>query len=421
MTRVSRLMVAKPLTPHFCGGVKRPLTLRAAREPMFDAAPAPDIRALAFHLPQFHPVPENDAFWGKGFTEWRNVVQARPRFAGHHQPHLPADLGFYDLRLPETRAAQAEMARRAGLSGFCYYHYWFSGKRLLHRPLDDILRSGHPDFPFMLCWANENWTRAWDGGAREVLLAQSYSDDDTRAHARHLAPFFVDPRYIRIKGRPVFAVYSADALPDPLRWTDTFRETLLQEGISPYLIRVERWLDEDTRPPEALGFDAALEFQPFSRNFRRWLQTRPDLKRSPAKRLSNRARKSWQQAQSWRAFDTHHDMAAFAEFDTAQPPPPYTTFPGVCPSWDNSARRPAGQAIIFRNTSPALFAKWLAAKAGRFQPPSHDENLLFINAWNEWAEGNHLEPCLRHGDAWLQAVRHNLSGSAAQTEFMISG
>ena len=388
---------------------------------MFDAAPAPAIRALAFHLPQFHPVPENDAFWGTGFTEWRNVVQARPRFGGHNQPHLPAALGFYDLRLPETRAAQAEMARRAGLSGFCYYHYWFGGKRLLHRPLDDILRTGDPDFPFMLTWANENWTRAWDGGPREVLLAQSYSDADTRAHARHLAPFFADPRYIRIKGRPVFAVYNADDLPDPRRWTDTFRETLESDGLSPYLIRVERWLDEDIRPPSALGFDAALEFQPFSRNFHRWLQARPDLKRSPARRVLNRARKSWQQAQAWRHFDTHHDMAAFAEFDASQPPPPYTCFPGVCPSWDNSARRPPGQAIIFRNTSPARFKDWLSAKLRQLAPPSPDENLLFINAWNEWAEGNHLEPCLQYGDAWLEALQQTLPASVIGAEAMTSG
>ncbi|CAN0606757.1 unnamed protein product, partial [Ectocarpus sp. 12 AP-2014] len=154
------------------------------------------VRAVAFFFPQFHPIPENDTFWGKGFTEWRNVVQARARFPGHEQPHLPADLGFYDLRLAEVREAQARMAQAAGLHGFCYYHYWFGGQRLLNRPVDDILALGQPDLPFMLCWANENWTRAWDGGAQEVLLAQSYSDKDTRAHARHLIPAFSDPRAI---------------------------------------------------------------------------------------------------------------------------------------------------------------------------------------------------------------------------------
>lgn len=377
---------------------------------MFDlSTPAPALRAVAFHLPQFHPTPENDAFWGKGFTEWRNVVQARPRFRGHAQPHIPADLGFYDLRLPEVREAQAELAQASGLHGFCYYHYWFSGRRVLHAPVDAILTSGAPDFPFMLCWANENWTRAWDGGSHQILLAQDYSDADTVAHARHLAPFLSDPRYIRIAGHPVFAVYNTDAIPDPRRWSDLFRETLGREGITPYLIRVERYLDVDTRPPAALGFDAALEFQPFSRNLRRWQRSRPDLKKHLGKRIANRARHELRRITPR---DTHYDLAAFVAYDIAQTPPDYTHFPGVSPSWDNSARRPKGQAIIFRNSSPDLFKRWLAAKVAAFAP-SDDANLLFVNAWNEWAEGNHLEPCLRYGPAWLEAMQQVLAKTPA--------
>lgn len=369
------------------------------------------LRPVAFYLPQFHPTPENDAFWGKGFTEWRNVTRARPRFSGHEQPHLPGDLGFYDLRLPEVRAAQAELARSNGLHGFCYYHYWFNGRRVLDLPMREILRTGEPDFPFMLCWANENWTRAWDGGAREILLAQTYSDADAEAHIDHLLPILADPRYIRVDGRPVFAIYNADELPDPLRLTDIFRERAERAGIGLYLARVERYLDHDTRPPQALGFDAAIEFQPFSRSFRRYLNARPDLKSSLPRRMSNRLRRELRTRPSLRAvaepftsLDIHHDYAAFAAYDAAEPAPPYTMFPGVCPGWDNSARRPPGQAIIFRNSNPETFARWLAAKAAAFVPPSPDENLLFVNAWNEWAEGNHLEPCLRHGHAHLDAL-----------------
>jgi lipopolysaccharide biosynthesis protein len=373
------------------------------------------LRALAFYLPQFHPVPENDRFWGTGFTEWRNVAQARPRFHGHEQPHLPADLGFYDLRVPEVRAAQAEMAQNAGIHGFCYYHYWFSGHRVLHRPVDDMLKSGTPDFPFMLTWANENWTRAWDGGSHETLLRQTYSDADTAAHARHLVPYFDDPRYIRVGQRPVFAVYNADALPCPLSWTDVFRSTLQKEAnIAPYLIRVERYLDQDCRPPEALGFDAALEFQPYSRNFRRWLDTRPDLKRNPLRRVHNRLARDFRKAQPWRRFDTIYDFAAFAAFDAEQPPPEYTCFPGICPSWDNSARRPAGKAIIFSGSSPERFKDWATAKIQAFTPYSQDENLFFINAWNEWAEGCHLEPCLRHGRHWLESIQRSLATSLVE-------
>lgn len=378
---------------------------------MFDTVSSADPRAIAFYLPQYHPVAENDAFWGPGFTEWRNVVQARPRFAGHEQPHLPADLGFYDLRLAETRAAQADLARAAGLSGFCYYHYWFAGRRLLETPFEAVRRSGRPDFPFMLCWANENWTRAWDGGAREVLLEQAYSDADTIAHARHLAPAFADPRYIRQDGRPVFAIYNAEALPCPARWCDLFRRTLAAEGCEPYLIRVERYLDRDTRPPGALGFDAALEFQPFSRSFRRWLAARPDLKRAPARRIAARLRRDWQRLQPHRSFDRHHDLEAFVAFDSAAAPPAYPWCPGVCPSWDNSARRPPGQAIIFRGASPALFGRWLGAKAA--QARASGAPFLFVNAWNEWAEGNHLEPCLRHGHGWLDQMQQVLAKAPA--------
>lgn len=362
--------------------------------------PSSGVRSIAFYLPQYHPIAENDAFWGKGFTEWRNVTSARPRFRGHYQPHLPADLGFYDLRLPEVRAAQAEMARAAGLHGFCYYHYWFSGQRVLNRPFDEVLAKGEPDFPFMLAWANENWTRAWDGGAHQILLRQSYSDADTKAHARHLIPALTDPRYIRIDGCPVFAVYNADEIPDPLRWCDLFRETCAMDGITPYLIRVERYLDRDPRPPRELGFDAALEFQPFSRNFMRWLHARPDLKTHPVRRVHERLRKTIARVTE---LDRHFDMKAFVEFDIAQPPPTYPCFPGVCPSWDNSARRPAGKAMIFRGSSPELFGTWLEKKTNKYQTDK-ETNLLFINAWNEWAEGNHLEPCLRHGNKWLNTL-----------------
>lgn len=371
--------------------------------------PKDRLRTIAFYLPQYHPTPENDAFWGAGFTEWRNVVRARPRFRGHNQPHQPADLGFYDLRLPEARTAQADLARSAGVSGFCYYHYWFSGHRVLHKPFDAVLASGTPDFPFMLCWANENWTRAWSGGTRDILLRQNYSDEDTRNHARHLARAFHDPRYIRIGHRPVFAVYNTDDLPCPRRWSDVFRTTLAEDGIDAFLIRVERYLDRDLRAPAALGFDAALEFQPFSRNFRRWLDSRPDLKRAPGKRIAHRLRR---EVGRFRALDKFYDMAAFVSFDKTQPPAPYRCFPGVCPSWDNSARRPPGQAIIFRQSTPSLFAEWTAAKAQQIKA-TDEPGFLFVNAWNEWAEGNHLEPCQTYEHGWLDALRTGLV--AAQT------
>src|SRR5215472_10557960 len=166
-------------------------------------------RLIAFYLPQYHPIPENDAWWGRGFTEWTNVSRAQPLFPSHYQPQLPADLGFYDLRLPDVRCTQAELARTHGIHGFCYYHYWFQGKRLLGRPFEEVLASGEPDLPFCLCWANEPWSRRWNGRPDDVLQAQEYSLADDQAHIRWLLPALKDRRAIRIDGKPVFIVYQA--------------------------------------------------------------------------------------------------------------------------------------------------------------------------------------------------------------------
>src|SRR5262245_55501556 len=222
-----------------------------------------DVRLIAVYLPQFHPIPENDRSWGKGFTEWTNVAQAKPMFRGHYQPHLPADLGFYDLRLPEVRRAQADLAQEHGIHGFCYYHYWFHGRRLLERPFEDVLRSGEPDFPFCLCWANENWTRRWDGLEQEILLAHHYSPADDLAHIRSLAPALAGPRYIRVDGKPLFLIYRPGLLPDARATVDRWREEYHRlTGEELFLARVAR-LPEEATDPRLDGFDVAVEFHPF--------------------------------------------------------------------------------------------------------------------------------------------------------------
>ena len=196
-------------------------------------------RAIAFYLPQFHPFRENDTWWGKGFTEWTNVSRAKPKFDGHHQPHLPTDLGFYDLRLPESRKDQADLARQYGIEGFCYWHYWFNGKRLLERPFNEVLKSREPDFPFCLAWANETWSRRWLGEPKDILIEQTYSDEDDLQHIRWLIGAFSDDRYIRINGKPVFLIYRPSDLPNPKKTTDLFRLECLKHGINePFLIGV---------------------------------------------------------------------------------------------------------------------------------------------------------------------------------------
>lgn len=356
---------------------------------------SPRCRVLAFFLPQFHPIPENDAWWGRGFTEWINVVRATPQFRGHRQPHLPADLGFYDLRVPETREAQAELAGTHGVDGFCYYHYWFNGRRLLERPFAYVLASGRPDFPFCLCWANENWTRAWDGGSSEVLIEQRYSLEDDMAHVRALAPAFSDPRYVRVSGRPLFLVYRAGRLPDPRRTTDTWRAEAVRLGVGElYLCRVEAFGERSD--PRPLGFDAGVEFQPDFGDLG------DQLTRSHRWRLRHGM---WRNQASHRVFD----YGAVARRMVARPPAPFPRFRCVTPMWDNTARRKRA-AVILAGSTPERYEAWLRAVLESVASSNSGEDVVFVNAWNEWAEGNHLEPCQRWGRAYLEATLRARSG-----------
>ena len=376
-------------------------------------------RLICFYLPQFHPTPENDAWWGKGFTEWTNVTKARPHFRGHYQPHLPADLGFYDLRLPEAREAQADLARQYGIHAFCYYHYWFHGWRMLPRPFQEVLDSGRPDFPFCLCWANENWSRNWDGGNRELLMGQDYSPEDDRRHIEWLLQAFEDSRYVQIDGRPVMLVYRATYLPEPRRMTDLWRDAARRRGFPDlYLCRVEA-LAADEGDPRSLGFDAAVEFQPdFSllgsrllKRRGRWGRAMADFfRRVPGLR---RGRDLAREVIPSRPAQHVFRYSDVVEWMLAKAAVPYRRFPGVTPSWDNTARRGRNALVLHRST-PELYEGWLAEVLRRHSDVRPEENLVFINGWNEWAEGNHLEPDLRFGRAYLEATRRALETASAQ-------
>jgi lipopolysaccharide biosynthesis protein len=349
------------------------------------------LRAIAFHLPQFHPIPENDEWWGKGFTEWTNVVRARPLFQGHYQPHLPADLGFYDLRLSETREAQAELAKNHGISGFCYYHYWFQGRRLLGRPIDDILRMGRPDFPFCLCWANESWTRGWLGEERNLLISQTYDPHDDLRHCHWLANAFADPRYLRMKGRAIFLIYRPGHLPEPRRLTDMLRDVCIKNGDeNPYLIGVDA--HHPGRDFRSDGFDTTLVFEPqlsvlpaaFYDEFSRGRV----LRNLRLGLISGRLK-------VYDYTDARDRILALAR--------PFATVPCVLVSWDNTARR-GENGVIIVNSSPQTFGRALETTVSKLRA-NGGEPLLFINAWNEWAEGNHLEPCQKWGRGYLEATR----------------
>jgi len=357
------------------------------------------VRLVAFYLPQFHPIPENDEWWGKGFTEWTNVAKARPSFPGHYQPHIPGDLGFYDLRLAETRQAQADLARQYGIYGFAYYHYWLHGRRLLERPFNEVLNSGQPDFPFCLCWANENWTRAWDGLERHVLVAQTYSEDDDRQHIRWLAKAFQDSRYIRVNGKPLFLVYRASRLPSAQRTASIWRDEANRLGVGDlFLARVES-LDDEHDDPAKIGFDAAVEFQPD------WRNLGSPLSGGTLTRLARKVGVARFHAQR-----LIFDYPAVVERMLRKTPPPYAWFRCVTPCWDSTARRPSS-ALILQGSTPAAYEGWLRGVIETLSPRGLEENLIFINAWNEWGEGNHLEPCLKWRRGYLEATRNALQAA----------
>lgn len=349
-------------------------------------------RTVAFYLPQFHTIPENDEWWGEGFTEWTNVRQARPLFKGHYQPHVPGELGYYDLGDRMVREEQATLAARYGIDAFCYYHYWFAGRRLLERPFDEVLASGRPDLPFCLCWANEPWTRTWDGSSDNVLVDQHYSAEDDRRHIDWLLDAFADDRYLRVDGRPLFLVYRAGVLPDPAATTRLWRERAARAGLPGlFLCRVESHFEAgDPRP---LGFDAAVEFQPAFGHMPLSRRQRFAPRRVLA-RLGVAP-----QSGSYVAVD-YDDLVRTM---LARERPTYPRFPCVTPEWDNTPRRPYG-AYMLTGSTPERFGEWVAEVTRRLASEPPERRLLFVNAWNEWGEGCHLEPSERWGVAYLEAL-----------------
>jgi lipopolysaccharide biosynthesis protein len=338
-------------------------------------------RVIAFYLPQFHPIPENDQWWGKGFTEWTNVAKAQPLFPGHYQPHVPADLGFYDLRVAETRQDQASMALEFGVDAFCYYHYWFAGRRLLERPFNEVLNSGRPDFPFCLCWANQSWSGVWHGAPDRVLIEQTYPGYDD--HARHfdwLAKAFSDRRYVTVAGKPLLVIFNAHQIPSVNDVMEFWRRRAAAAGLPGlHLVAIR---NESVQPPpgeslpawnpESSGFDAVLRIRvPL-------LSKRPGL-----------------------AVIDHNSVV---DYLVAPPLPGTRDYPCVGHAWDSTPR--SGQAgIVFQGSTPELFRRNLRQAFAQASAHDPEEQIVFLKAWNEWAEGNHLEPDLKFGHAWLEALR----------------
>jgi 2-polyprenyl-3-methyl-5-hydroxy-6-metoxy-1,4-benzoquinol methylase len=347
------------------------------------------LKFVAFYLPQFHPIPENDAWWGKGFTEWTNTIQTRPLFEGHYQPHLPADFGCYDLRVPEVRHEQIDYARRNGIDAFCFHYYWFGGRRLLERPVEDFLSDAASDIQFCLCWANENWTRRWDGQDQEVLIEQTYSPANDIAFIESVTPFFRDPRYLRVRGAPLLIVYRPQQIPDPVATVRRWRQYCRANGIGE--IHLVAALTHGNTDFENLGFDAGVEFPPhntFTENLRDQLGAKRELT------------------------GLITPFGAVAEAHLARDYSQRQVYRTITPCWDNTARF-AERAIMFLDGTPENYERWLAGAAHRtVAERAPGERLVFINAWNEWAEGCHLEPDQRYGTGFLDATLRVKNGES---------
>jgi hypothetical protein len=363
------------------------MTSPAAGRNKTEKAPA-DVRLIAFYLPQFHPIPENDRWWGPGFTDWQNVAKATPLFDGHYQPRLPGALGFYDLRLDEVRRKQVELARAHGIHGFCYYYYWFNGRRILERPLDSYIADPNIDFPFCICWANENWSRRWDGGNSEVLLVQEHDTASDMRFIRDVIPILKDPRYIRVNGMPLLMLYRADLLKLPAATAAGWREECEKAGLpGVHLCAAQTFDIGDPRP---YGFDSACEFPPHKHAVGHIAQ---DMKGLP------------DDFKGWVC-----DYELVARHSLTAPVPDYPLYRGLFPSWDNTARK-RHNALIFHHADPSRYEYWLRGLVEYTrQNLVGDQQIIFINAWNEWAEGAHLEPDLKHGSAYLEATQRALQG-----------
>jgi len=355
-------------------------------------------RAIAFYLPQYHPIPENDLWWGKGFTEWTNAAKARPMFRGHYQPHVPADLGFYDLRVPETRLQQADMARAYGIEGFCYYHYWFAGRRVLERPFNEVLASGAPDFPFCLCWANETWSGVWHGVPGKILIEQTYPGEaDHRAHFAALLPAFRDPRHIRVDGKPLFIIYKPTGFEDTAGTVQLWRAMAEEAGLAGlHLLGYSTRVGEDMAP---FGYDGVIRGPDFKQ--RRW---RSDW-RNPVARVK-------QKINALRRLPNIRQLAELADTQLGEQGRD-TLYRSIAHAWDNTPR--SGQnGVVYLNPDPELFRKVLMAAVGELSSRPAEQRLVFLKSWNEWAEGNHLEPDLRDGMAYLDVLAEVLQSARGE-------
>lgn len=364
-------------------------------------------KIIAFYLPQFHPTPDNDKWWGKGFTEWTNVGKAKPLFRGHYQPKVPADLGYYDLRLNEVREAQAQLAIEAGLYGFCYYHYWFgNGKEELEIPFNEVLKSGKPDFPFMLCWANDSWyKKQWNkdvlGSTKEILIEQTYpGEKDHIDHFYKLLPAFKDERYIKIQGKPTFMIYKPHYIPDVERFIELWNKLAKENGLKgiSFIAHIQSELEQKMSESECISYykNLGFDFINFNR-LHKALEKRNNLEKLSSKIIRKITRRPllypYLKAQNY--FVDNIDSEKFV-------------IPTIIPNWDHTPRS-GENGLVYTNSSPENFKRHLKNLISQVKNKEEEFNYVMLKSWNEWGEGNFIEPDLKYGKGFLNVIKEVLN------------
>ena len=377
-------------------------------------------RVIAFYLPQFHPIPENDKWWGKGFTEWTNVAKAKPLFRGHYQPRIPADLGFYDLRLPEVREQQAQMAREAGIEGFCYWHYWFShDKKLLERPFQEVLQSGKPDFPFCLGWANHNWTnKSWEAGTRQqkemTLMKMVYSEDEYIQHFYDVLPAFKDKRYITVDGKPLFYIWSALALPNPKRFIQLWQQLATENSLKGiYFVGLQFNLLESEKSLKATFTKNIPNYA--SHHYAQLLEQGYDAVNSRGYHRADLQCRSifdiiWRSL-SIRLFKhfpiSKCDQRRINKWLYTEEDRQENVYPTLMPNWDRTPRS-GKKARIYTNSTPEVFGEQIDQVLDLIKDKKPEHKIVFLMSWNEWAEGNYIEPDMKYGHGYLNVLKNRL-------------
>lgn len=377
-------------------------------------------RVIAYYLPQFHPIPENDKYWGKGFTEWTNVAKAKPLFKGHYQPRIPADLGFYDLRLPEVREQQAQMAREAGIEGFCYWHYWFgNGKRLLQRPFNEVLQSGKPDFPFCLAWANHSWkTSTWENGGKDrMIVEQRYlGEEDYTMHFQEVLPAFRDKRYITIEGKPLFAIFDPYNFRDVSNFIKTWQRLAKENGLKGiYFIAMSNSTSTLQRNADGTLKRVAPNLQSSERVYNDLLnlgfnginsfgKSRAEmLYMGKYMRIVKKLLHQYLPFLPTHCINYEKIMQHFfAPEDSWQ-----NVYPSIFPQWDRTPRAGNSEGV-YVNATPTTFKKHIQDALNVIKNKDMEHRILFLRAWNEWGEGNYVEPDLKYGHGFLDAIKETI-------------